>query len=156
VQNALTEQRFPATPLSCHTTFRSICIALCQSDKHLRHADAGSLCRLQHRSLNGLLWTAPDESFDAVSGRTVSRDQIERSTPAEVLDNGSMAIAHEPANDPIDDELRRVLADPAVRARIADFKRKVDDGTLVTVPHDEARRLVGLEPLGDGHGDTPR
>ncbi len=60
--------------------------------------------------------------------------------------NRSMASIPEPAPDPVDDDVARILADPVLRARLEDFERRLARGELGPgIPHAEARRLVGLD-----------
>jgi hypothetical protein len=49
--------------------------------------------------------------------------------------------------DPVEEEVRRVLADPTVQSRLDAFEERVDRGELRGIPHNEARRVVGLPPL---------
>ncbi|MFZ0218153.1 MAG: hypothetical protein WAM30_19635 [Candidatus Dormiibacterota bacterium] len=52
--------------------------------------------------------------------------------------------------DPIHDEVRRVMADPNVRAYLAEWKERKRRGEfLPPVSSNEARRVVGLPPLPD-------
>ena len=70
--------------------------------------------------------------------------------------DGLMATNH-PAPDPFDEDLDRVLSDPAVIARLDAIAEKRKNGTLVTHSHEEVgKRLKGLgvplldEPDSDG------
>lgn len=58
-----------------------------------------------------------------------------------------MAAKPEPV-DPVDEELDRVLADPDVRALLDEYDAQVTKGEELSdvIPHDEARRIVGLPP----------
>ncbi|MFZ0217660.1 MAG: hypothetical protein WAM30_17160 [Candidatus Dormiibacterota bacterium] len=52
------------------------------------------------------------------------------------------------AEDPIHEEVRRVMADPRVRARLDEAEERDCNGErLPRVSHNEARRMVGLPPL---------
>lgn len=52
--------------------------------------------------------------------------------------------------DPIHEEVRRVLADPDVRAALDAWEDRVRRGDFpAPVSHNEARRIVGLPPLPD-------
>ena len=48
--------------------------------------------------------------------------------------------------DPIEEEAERVFADPKVRARIEQFHRDREAGTLRTVSTRDAMRRLGLDP----------
>lgn len=49
--------------------------------------------------------------------------------------------------DPIDDEIRRVLADPDVQARLAQWRDRKRRGDFPHRSHNEARAILGLPPL---------
>lgn len=57
-----------------------------------------------------------------------------------------MAANPEPV-DPVEEELRRVLANPDVQLRLDAFERRLVTGELRGRPHNDARRAVGLPPL---------
>lgn len=59
-------------------------------------------------------------------------------------------MATNPKLDPIEEEALRILeADPELRARLKEFHRRLKTGEALDLrEHDEARRIVGLEPLG--------
>lgn len=59
-------------------------------------------------------------------------------------------MATNPKSDPIEEEGVRILDEnPALRARLREFGRKLKDGEDLEVhEHDEARRIVGLGPVG--------
>jgi hypothetical protein len=47
----------------------------------------------------------------------------------------------------VEDEMRRVLAEPRVKARLDAFEGRERRGELHGISHNEARRIVGLPPL---------
>ena len=60
-----------------------------------------------------------------------------------------MTAPHAPDRDPIDEEVERVLADPAIRARLEDFERRLAEGRLGPgIPTSEVRRRLGMPPEG--------
>ena len=63
-----------------------------------------------------------------------------------------MASIPEPAPDPVYDEIARILADPAIRARLEDFEERLARGEAgPRIPHEEAMRRLGLDrpPVDD-------
>ncbi len=67
---------------------------------------------------------------------------------AETYDWARMVASREPAPDPIDDEARRVFADPAVRASIEDYIRRRDAGELGPGhTTEEVIKRLGLDPI---------
>ena len=55
-------------------------------------------------------------------------------------------MATHPAQDPISEEAERVLRDPRLRRRLEVFERRLANGEVRTVPHEEVRRRLGLVP----------
>ncbi len=66
--------------------------------------------------------------------------------------------AGDEVEDPIHEEVRRVMADPRVKARLDEAEESDRRGErLARLSHNEARRIVGLGPLPgwDGSGAPP-
>jgi hypothetical protein len=58
-------------------------------------------------------------------------------------------MPNEPAPDPIAREAQRVMRDPRVRKRLEEFERRLAEGSVRAVPHDEVRRRYRMdEPDG--------
>lgn len=56
-------------------------------------------------------------------------------------------MATDPVPDPIDEEIRQVLADPDVQASLETYRSRRDRGEGPAESNDEdARRIVGLPP----------
>ena len=62
--------------------------------------------------------------------------------------NHQMALER-PQPDPVDEEVARLLADPAVRKRLDDVDKAIADGSLKTIPNEEVRRRLGLDAPTD-------
>lgn len=62
-----------------------------------------------------------------------------------------MALPAHPhvAPDPFDEEINALLADPAFIAELDRRHRAVKDGTATLHDHNEARRIVGLDPASE-------
>jgi len=58
--------------------------------------------------------------------------------------------AHQEA-DWVAAEAERVFSDPEMRRRLEAFERRLADGTLRTVPHEEVLRRFGLDNPGEPH-----
>ncbi len=54
-------------------------------------------------------------------------------------------MATNPAQDPISEEAERVLSDPGLRRRLEDFERRLANGEVRTVPHEEVRRRLRMD-----------
>lgn len=58
-----------------------------------------------------------------------------------------MAMGAHDNPDRMAEEAERVFNDPAIRRRMDDFERRLADGTLRTVPHEEVlRRFAWARP----------
>jgi len=55
-------------------------------------------------------------------------------------------MASEPVPDPIEEEIREILAaDPGLRERLRHERRLIDAGQMRGTPHEEVVRRLGLE-----------
>ena len=57
----------------------------------------------------------------------------------------AVRMATNPAQDPIGEEAERVVSDPRVRRRLEDFERRLANGEVRTVPHEEVRRRLRMD-----------
>lgn len=57
----------------------------------------------------------------------------------------AVLMATDPAQDPIGEEAERVIRDPGVRRRLEDFERRLANGEVRTVPHEEVRRRLRMD-----------
>jgi hypothetical protein len=57
----------------------------------------------------------------------------------------AVRMATNPAQDPIGEEAERVIRDPGVQRRLEEFERRLTNGEVRTVPHEEVRRRLRMD-----------